>query len=298
MRRILGLGCVLSLALAAQAASQEDGRSIFDGSGAEALRMPEVRFQPSQPPAAAAQSEAARPSSDLYYFSPEEAEQAAESFSAYSWKYRIWGKAWTFDSDVPAQIQAQMRADLAFIKGIRGKAATPLHQEIFGAVDGAVYTDFFDSRVSAIGMDGCGNGNAVACVIPVRNPSRMWLTENFVKFDHPQIARMMVVFHEARHTEVSHFFWGHARCPKPFKDGQGRDMKSIWTGALLAGEPACDKTPKGSYGSSAVMLKNIQKNCSNCTAKVRMDAGLFADDQLGRITDPDARRQMEEDFNR
>ena len=107
---------------------------------------------------------------------------------------------------------------------------------------------------------------------------------------------MMVVFHEARHTESSHGNWPHASCPTPFLDAQGKDMKSIWTGAKLAGEPACDKTPLGSYGSSTIMLKNIQKFCSSCTDKVKMDAGLYADDQMGRITDAKAKKQMQDDL--
>ena len=163
-------------------------------------------------------------------------------------------------------------------------------------MDGAAYAKFFETRVSAIGMNACGNGNAVACVIPFLNPSKMWLTKNFIRFSHPQVSRMMVVYHEARHTEVRHGFWGHATCPTPFRDAQGNDMRSIWTGATLAGEPACDKTPLGSYGSSTIMLKNISKFCSNCTDKVKMDAGLYADDQMGRIIDAGAIREMTDDF--
>ena len=124
----------------------------------------------------------------------------------------------------------------------------------------------------------------------------MWLTQNFVKFSHPQVARMMVVFHESRHTESQNGNWSHATCPSPFQDANGNDMKSIWTGASLAGEPACDVTPLGSYGSSTIMLKNIQKFCTNCSDKVKMDAGLYADDQFGRITDADAAKQMQDDF--
>ncbi|MBI5202422.1 MAG: hypothetical protein HY925_12600 [Elusimicrobia bacterium] len=242
------------------------------------------------PAAAQAPASPERSSADLYYFTPEEAAQGAKAFFP-----RLRKKGWTFDSDVPQAIQDQMRKDLAFMAQLAGEGASKLHQEIFGAVSGAAYKEFFDSRVTAIGLSGCGSGNAVACVMPLFGPSKMWLTDNFIKFSHPQIARMMVVYHEARHTEIMHGSWGHARCPAPFLDSRGREMKSIWTGAALAGEPACDKTPLGSYGSSAILLKNIQKRCTNCTDKVRMDAGLYADDQLGRITDAQSRRRMEED---
>lgn len=235
-----------------------------------------------------------RSGADLYYFTKEEAQAAAKKFPFREKSAR----GWTFDSDVPAAIQKQMLADLAFMYGLKGSGATPLHQQIFGTVDGASYKNFFESRVTGIGMDGCGNGNAVACVIPFRDPSKMWLTNNFIKFSHPQVSRMMVVFHEARHTETRNGNWPHATCPTPFLDDNGNDMKSIWTGALLAGEPACDETPLGSYGSSTILLKNIQLKCTNCTDKVKMDAGLYADDQMGRIIDDGAKQEMKGDFTK
>ncbi|OGR58143.1 MAG: hypothetical protein A2X36_16320 [Elusimicrobia bacterium GWA2_69_24] len=233
---------------------------------------------------------------DLFYFSAEEVAAVPKRFGPMSKEFAAM--KYTFDSDVPADIQSQMRDDLAFIGGLQGQGASKLHAQIFGAVDGAAYTRFFESRVKGIGMDDCGNGNAVACVIPFFNPWKMWLTQNYIRFSHPQVSRMMVVFHEARHTEVSHGNYPHASCPEPFRDENGNDMTSIWTGASLAGEPACDKTPFGSYGSSMIMLKNIQKFCSSCTDKVKMDAGLYADDQFGRVTDAKARKQIIDDLYR
>jgi hypothetical protein len=44
------------------------------------------------------------------------------------------------------------------------------------------------------------------------------------------------------------------------------------------------------------MLKNIEKRCTNCAEKVRLDAGIYADNQLGRIIDEDARQEMLADF--
>jgi hypothetical protein len=272
------------------AASPSRAADPFDGAGSPALEIPKPNIEALQEAAA----DARRPGSDLYYFSKEEAAAAKKKFGFGIKAPRKPG--FTFDKDVPAEIQTQMRADLAFIKGILGDKATALHKKIFGRVDGGDYTKFFETRVSAIGMNGCGNGNAVACVIPFRDPSKMWLTQNFVKFSHPQVSRMMVVFHESRHTETQNGNWSHATCPTPFLDANGKDMKSIWTGAMLAGEPACDETPLGSYGSSTIMLKNISKFCTNCTDKVKMDAGLYADDQMGRIVDADAKQQMQDDF--
>jgi len=202
-----------------------------------------------------------------------------------------------FDSNVPANIKAQMLQDLSFVGTLEGKATSPLHQKIYGKVAGADYSKFFNDRVKGVGMNSCGSPNAVACVIPFQSNTKMWLTQNYLKFSHPQIARLMLIFHEARHTEAQNRNWHHADCPDPFKDPQGNDVTSIWTGASLVGEPgACDITPFGSYGSSTIMMKNIQKNCANCTGKVKTDAGIYADDQLNRMVDAKAKADMKADI--
>jgi hypothetical protein len=74
-------------------------------------------------------------------------------------------------------------------------------------------------------------------------------------------------------------------------------MVSIWTGAKLEGQPACDSTQYGSYGSSTILLKNVALFCSNCNSKVKMDADLYATDQLGRIDDPGIKAAMVNDFS-
>src|ERR1700722_2322020 len=74
--------------------------------------------------------------------------------------------AFTYDNNVPDPIKQQMDADLAFMKTLQGQGASPLHQQIYGQIDGAAYDHFFQSRVTAVGMNSCGSPNAVACVIP------------------------------------------------------------------------------------------------------------------------------------
>ncbi len=204
--------------------------------------------------------------------------------------------SFTFDRTVPQAVQKQMKADLEFIKSIQGSRQSQLHQDIFGSVDGKVYDRFFNDRVTAIGLHSCGDRNAVACVIPYLNPSKMWVTQNYIRFNHPQIARLMVIFHEARHTESDHDNWGHATCPSPFVGQDGQPITSIWTGAELADQPACDETPYGSYGSSLILLKNIADYCSNCTSKVKLDAGIYADDQFKRIIDTHAIEAIHNDL--
>lgn len=204
--------------------------------------------------------------------------------------------ALNFDADVPPAIQSQMVADLNFISTLTGNGQTPFHKAIFTAVDGPTYQNFFNTRITSVGLDSCGGGAAVACVQPFFDPNKMWLTDNFIKFSHPQIARLMVVFHEARHSESNNGNWMHASCPRPFLDANGKDMKSIWTGAKLEGQPACDTSQNGSYGSSTIMLKNISRFCTNCSDKVKMDADLYAMDQLNRISRPAVKQAMLADF--
>ncbi len=206
--------------------------------------------------------------------------------------------ALSFDLDVPKAIQDQMTEDLGFMNQIAGAGQTPFHQQIYGDVSGPVYKSFFESHITSVGLDDCGGGAAVACVQPFFDPNKMWLTENFIKFSHPQVARMMVVYHEARHSESNHGSWRHDTCPRPFQDTEGKDMVSIWTGAKLEGQPACDSTYLGSYGSSTVMLKNISKFCTNCSDKVKMDANIYASDQLGRIDRPEVKKAMLADFEK
>jgi hypothetical protein len=133
-------------------------------------------------------------------------------------------------------------------------------------------------------------------VIPFYDSNKMWVTKNYTQFSHPQISRVSVIFHEARHSERQNGNWSHAKCPTPFKDAAGNDIRSIWTGALLQGQAACDVTPFGSYGSSTILLKNIAINCETCNSKVRADADLYANDQLGRVIDPKAKSAMKADF--
>jgi hypothetical protein len=201
-----------------------------------------------------------------------------------------------FDSDVPADIKTQMVDDLAFIAQIQGQGQTNFHQKIYGGVDGAKYAQFFQTHIDTVGLSSCGGGAAVACVMPFYG-KKMFLTDNFIRFSHPQVARMMVVYHEARHTEGENGNWSHDTCPTPFLDASGKDATSIWTGAKLEGEPACDSTAFGSYGSSTIMLKNIAMHCANCNDKVKMDADIYATDQLGRIDDASVKQSMVEDFN-
>lgn len=208
-----------------------------------------------------------------------------------------YGASLSYDSDVPADLRAQLESDLAFLTSVQGKKSTPLHNEIFGSVSGRAYSKWFYSRVAEAGMSLCYEDNAVACVLSAWD-NKMWFSPNYTKFSHPQIARIMVLVHEARHTERDEKFWPHVKCPKPFLNEQGKEITSIWTGAKLEGERACDDSAYGSYGAATVFLKNIAKYCKNCTEKVRMDAEIYGSDQLNRITNSVYKKEMTDDFKK
>lgn len=213
-----------------------------------------------------------------------------------------------FDAEVPAEIRNQAIADLDFVYQIQGQGQTKLHGKIFGTVSGASYKSFFESRIQFIGLDPFKESApqptsfkmgfaeflqrqieapktqaATAYVSPVLGANQIWLTDQFVQGSHPQIARVMVLFHEARHSEKTRDHWAHVKCPVPFLDENGQDMVSLLSGTKLAGLDACDDTIFGSYGVSAIMLENISRYCTNCSEKIKMDADLYAKDQMRRI---------------
>jgi hypothetical protein len=208
------------------------------------------------------------------------------------------GVAPVFDKDLPADLQRQLIADLAFAGTLSGRNTSPLHNSIFGQMSGPSYMRFFGSRIKMVGLNDWSKTPVVACVIPAIEPSKMWLGDYYVKTSHPQIARIMILFHESRHADPENENWRHVNCPDPFRDANGKDLLSSLTGVPLAGKRGCDVSALGSYGASVIMLKNIQRYCTNCTEKVRIDAGLYADDQLMRIVDANARNAIRDDVYR
>ncbi len=213
------------------------------------------------------------------------------SLSAYQ------AQALTFSKNVPTAVQTQMLGDLQFVQRIQGSGGgTPIYSSIFTShLGGQSLTQFFTSRIQAVDMNDCGGGAAAACVRPDIDNRTMWLTSNFVNLPIPQLFRISIVFHESRHTEKANRYWNHATCPTPFRDAQGNDIRGIISHTLMQGLPACDVTPYGAYGLQAVLLKNIQFFCANCNEKMKMDAKLFGDDTINRLSDPAAHLAMSRD---
>lgn len=206
--------------------------------------------------------------------------------------------AFAYDPSVPPELRRQLNADLAFVRGLRYGAATPLHRQVFGRVHGDDYMRYLQDRVRSVGAASCGALAAVACVKPFDDRSKMWIGPGYSSLGLPQIYRLLVVMHEARHTEVAHWFWGHVRCPDPFKDENGQDIKGIFSGQPLAGQPGCDREPLGAYGVGLLFVKNVEKHCTGCTGKLRMDAAFYADDTLKRVYEPAAKTKLRDDLYR
>jgi hypothetical protein len=195
-----------------------------------------------------------------------------------------------FDANVSADLKFQVLGDFQFLQTIQSAKASPLHQEIFGRVDGENYLKWFDARVFQFGVDTCGGAGSVACQ-KSEFKHKIFVTNNYITLGYPQIARLMTVFHEARHTEDENNNWPHALCSLFY------GYRSIWTGGRLNWHYACDRTVYGSYGSASIMVHNVAQFCTNCSEKVKADAKIYADDQIHRITKKAAQNQIRADFN-
>lgn len=217
------------------------------------------------------------------------------SFSALS----AWAVP-TFDSNVPDSLKTQILQDLDFVNTLQGKQATSFYNTIFGknTLNGTDLTDFFNKRIYNFGMSSCGGGGAVAaCVQPMMGENTMWITQNYVNNRIPQLFRISIIFHESRHTEGENSNWMHVDCPVPYLDDNGHDIVGIISGTKMEGLPACDDTAIGAYGLQAVLLKNIQNDCTNCNEKTVMDGKLYGDDTINRISDLPSRKQLQVDLH-
>ncbi len=195
-----------------------------------------------------------------------------------------------FDSNVSSSLRKQVSDDFELMGSIAGFQQSPLHLEIFGNLDGKGYLQWFTDRVSFFGYSNCGGPSAVACVNG-KYKNKIFVTGNYTRISHPQIARLMTLYHEGRHTEFDHGMWPHAKCPSQFP------YRSIWTGKKLAGNYACDATVYGSYASASVLLNNISRFCQNCSEKMKEDAKIYSDDQVKRVIDLSSAERLKQDFS-
>jgi len=191
-----------------------------------------------------------------------------------------------------ASEKVKLGQDFLFMQSLRGGSASRLHSQVFGALDGKTYLAFMEQRVASLSPFDCwGNAAALGCAVH----KYVFLTENYFRRNIPQVVRVSILLHESRHAESS-AGWPHATCPEPFLDKDGHDIVAPITQTPLAGKDACDTEALGAYGVGVIMLKNIEKNCSSCNGKIKLDAALFAEDGFGRIIDRQALETLREDL--
>jgi hypothetical protein len=195
-----------------------------------------------------------------------------------------------FDLNVPDSLKSQVEGDLECIHSMRMVRVSGVHHKVFGAAMEGEYRRWFDSRVGFFGYGDCGGSRTAVACVQGRYDRKIWVTRNYVEIQHPQVARIMTLYHEARHTEGDRRNWPHSRCSIFFK------QKSIWTGSSLNWHFACDRTEYGSYGIASVLLNNISRFCTNCSEKVRLDAAIYSNDQAKRITRRSAYIRIQKDF--
>lgn len=210
-------------------------------------------------------------------------------------------------SNVTPTIKQQILGDLNLANSIKLSKTSILHQKVFGKpANSNGYLNWFNKRIKKISLGRCMlEDAAVACVIPILESNMMRITQRYVEMNAPQVARMSVVFHEAKHTEHNPRlnegdpdlrFWLHVKCPNVFLDESGNPRTSIWTGLPLAGVEGCDSTAIGAYGTVVIMLKNIAQHSTNTSEKVKADAMIYANDQMARISDPAAYESLINDL--
>lgn len=186
--------------------------------------------------------------------------------------------------------EEQVRSDLSFLFSIKSTMSSDLHLEVFGGTNGAAYQTFLESRIKVIRRSNSGASVFAFSVDGYRDA--IAVTSKF--FELPQILRVAVLMHEARHSESAHTFWKHIACPSPYLDEDGKEMKSAMDNdASLSGQvQACDADSKGSYGISALLLKNIAENCENCDSDLKNQAKALYLDIRKRISDPIERQKL------
>lgn len=176
--------------------------------------------------------------------------------------------------------------DVSALSQVRIKSKASLFKSFFGSSDSSGIQRFITTRVKNIGY----SSQVPEGVLAAAGEGVMFLTPAYHASDSPQVSRLAVVVHEARHLDQSP--WAHVWCPSPYYFTLGSRAYRV---PELEHVPiqACDDTEYGAYGVQYTFLRAIGESCSNCTDKVKMDARLFSDvDGMVRITDPKAAARL------
>jgi len=194
-----------------------------------------------------------------------------------------------FGPDLPCGLQKKLLSSFEWLKKVKLVKTSPLHQSFFGSGQtGQVYLDFVFRADQFTYKMLDSNSSTVARVYGGR--PIVETTQNLFARQEHFIDDLSFLIHEARHIQVGEGRFGHVRCPEGALDG--RAIVGHVSGVDLVGSKACDLSPRGAYAHQIVMLSNISKNCSTCTADERKRAAFVAEQLLQRIVSPAAKSQL------
>lgn len=184
-------------------------------------------------------------------------------------------------ANISDKFAADLEADLKALSKISGKQVSKLNYEVFKSsesLNGEDYLKYFLERVDHIRLSPDQSSDAVASYND--QTMTMYIGKNYLKA--PAVARMTTLIHEAAHWGDMR---GHAYCPTPFLDENGKDRVSEFSGVKLEGKPACAERFADAYVTEFIFLKNVYMYCLNCTDKMKSQAKFYADKVLIRVVD-------------
>ena len=207
-----------------------------------------------------------------------------------------------FDSMITPSVKKLILSDLDFVEKIQTTSETPFHHTVFGGYGGAVYSRWFGQRINKFGGVYEGGRNSLASFMS-GYPAELFVTLDYFSDENiPQMGRISIYFHEARHAEGGYTpNHPHVMCPKNFKDKNGNEIVGRFTKIKIAGRAGCDSDPMGSYGISLIMMRNIAMYCQNCNQMEKAQAQLYAEDYFQRIANENgsvfkARNELKNDL--
>ena len=200
-------------------------------------------------------------------------------------------------ASMESKVQAQVKEDLAFLGSIKSNHSSPFHVQFLGQVNGEDYLRWVNQRIYNYQYHAAKGGDQTTFAYYKPGGAYMlYVTENYFKYSLPQIFRLSLIIHEARHAENIDGAWPHATCPIPFVDSNKNDVIGYFTHAKMEGTSACDDQIGGSYSLAAIFLLNIAQNANNVTEKVKLDAKIFGEDTLKRVIPVQSQIKIKKDL--
>lgn len=198
-----------------------------------------------------------------------------------------------FQADVPLELREQVVLDLKRLDSLEYSRVTPFFERLFfwnqsnasrSHNEATSLLNWFEERIRTIGMVHDRHvSETVTHLVDIREPSVMRIAPLYFADERPQIVRIGLLLHEARHSEAEGSHYPHASCPSPFVDSEGKDVRGLWSGLKMERRGACDSRWDGSYGLTAIFLANVSLYCANCSDEDRSQAKIYAEHFAQRV---------------